>query len=199
MYLITFHHCEQHIQCCQKYCEAPPDNCLQWRCEYDTLRCCTCIWSPGVCRSTTLLAISDWSSACPVTTKCRQSWAPRWGMYSWAVTVSITLSSATQTHSSSEQRWLTQTHTCRTSALASLTLIGRHGGTEGLIFEVIGYDSSVEDDGPGQVRLDRSGDVALVVEIHDQVHVVTEADLQGEAEGVTHTDTPLHVIDYFSY
>ena len=64
----------------------------------------------------------------------------------------------------------------------SLTLIGRHSDAEGLIFEVIGDDSGVEDDGPGQVRLDRSGDVALVVELHDQVHVVTEADLQGEGQ-----------------
>ena len=47
-----------------------------------------------------------------------------------------------------------------------------------MIFEAIGQDSGVEDDGPGQVSLDGSGELALVVEIHLQVHVLTQADLQ---------------------
>ncbi len=65
----------------------------------------------------------------------------------------------------------------------ALTLIGRHGDIEVLIFEVIGCDSGVEDDGPGQVSLDRFGDITLVLEIHRQVHVLIQVHLERRTEG----------------
>lgn len=60
----------------------------------------------------------------------------------------------------------------------SLTLIGLHGDSEVLGSEVIGRDSGVEDDRRVQVSLDRSGVFTLVLEIHKQVHVLTQHDLK---------------------
>lgn len=60
-----------------------------------------------------------------------------------------------------------------------LTLIGRHSDSEVLIFELIGRDSGVEDDGTGQVSVDGFGEFTVVLEVHYQVHILTQMDLDG--------------------